>query len=105
MGALLKDRSWCQCSLIPDFSNQMDSDDLQLGHCPPLYALYFSLFFLSILFISFAYKSFHLRRVMRKPDFAYAKTKPQISCASTAQLISTFVFATPLLLIAKISCL
>ena len=31
--------------------------------------------------------------VMRKPDFAYAKTKPQISCAVTAQLISDFVFA------------
>ena len=26
--------------------------------------------------------------------FAYAKTKPQISCAVTAQLISAFVFAT-----------
>ena len=26
--------------------------------------------------------------------FAYAKTKAQISCAVTAQLISTFVFAT-----------
>ena len=31
---------------------------------------------------------------MRKPVFAYAKTKPQISCAVTAQLISAFVFAT-----------
>ena len=31
---------------------------------------------------------------MRKPDFAYTKTKPQISCAVTAQLISAFVFAT-----------
>ena len=31
---------------------------------------------------------------MRKPDFAYAKTKAQISCAVTAQLISAFVFAT-----------
>ena len=30
---------------------------------------------------------------MRKPDFAYAKTKAQISCAVTAQLISAFVFA------------
>ena len=27
-------------------------------------------------------------------DFAYAKTKVQISCAVTAQLISAFVFAT-----------
>ena len=26
--------------------------------------------------------------------FAYAKTKPQISCAVTAQVISAFVFAT-----------
>ena len=31
---------------------------------------------------------------MRKPAFAYAKTKTQISCAITAQLISAFVFAT-----------
>ena len=30
---------------------------------------------------------------MRKPDFAYAKTKTQISRAVTAQLISAFVFA------------
>ena len=32
--------------------------------------------------------------VMRKLDFAYAKTKMQISCSVTAQLISAFVFAT-----------
>ena len=31
--------------------------------------------------------------VMRKLAFAYAKTKTQISCAVTAQLISAFVFA------------
>ena len=31
---------------------------------------------------------------MRKPAFAYAKTKTQIGCAVTAQLISAFVFAT-----------
>ena len=32
---------------------------------------------------------------MRKPAFCiYAKTKPQISCALTTQLISAFVFAT-----------
>ena len=31
--------------------------------------------------------------VMRKPAFAYAKTKTQISFAVTAKLISTFVFA------------
>ena len=30
---------------------------------------------------------------MRKSDFAYAKTTAQIGCAVTAQLISTFVFA------------
>ena len=35
-----------------------------------------------------------LSHVIRKPDFAYAKTKAQISCAVTAQLISAFVFAT-----------
>ena len=34
-----------------------------------------------------------MSRVMRKPDFAYAKTEVQISCAVTAQLISAFVFA------------
>ena len=32
--------------------------------------------------------------VMSELDFAYAKTKAQISCAVTAQLISVFVFAT-----------
>ena len=32
--------------------------------------------------------------VVRKPFFAYAKTKTQISCAVTAQLITAFVFAT-----------
>ena len=31
--------------------------------------------------------------VVRKPAFAYTKTKTQISCAVTAQLISAFVFA------------
>ena len=36
----------------------------------------------------------YMSRVMRKLAFAYAKTKPQISCAVTALLISTFVFAT-----------
>ena len=30
---------------------------------------------------------------MRKPIFAYANTKAQISCAVTTQLISAFVFA------------
>ena len=35
-----------------------------------------------------------LSLVVRKPAFAYAKTKTQISCAVTAQLISAFVFAT-----------
>ena len=32
--------------------------------------------------------------VMKKSAFPYAKTKVQISCAVTAQLISVFVFAT-----------
>ena len=31
---------------------------------------------------------YHLSHVMRKPDFAYAKTKAQISFAVTAKLIS-----------------
>ena len=30
---------------------------------------------------------------MRNPAFAYAKTKAQISCTETGQLISAFVFA------------
>ena len=38
--------------------------------------------------------SYNLSRVVRKPDFAYAKTKTQISFAVTAKLISAFVFAT-----------
>ena len=35
----------------------------------------------------------YLIRVMRKPDFVYAKSKTQISCAVTARLISAFAFA------------
>ena len=35
----------------------------------------------------------HISLVMRKPVFAYAKTKTQISFAVTAKLISAFVFA------------
>ena len=34
-----------------------------------------------------------MSRVMRKPVFAYAKTKELISCAVNAQLISTYDFA------------
>ena len=36
----------------------------------------------------------NMRRVVRKPFYAYAKTKTQISFAVTAKLISAFVFAT-----------
>ena len=36
----------------------------------------------------------HMSLFMRKPAFAYAKTKTQISFAVTAKLISAFVFAT-----------
>ena len=36
----------------------------------------------------------HMSLVVRKPAFAYAKTKTQISFAVTAKLISVFVFAT-----------
>ena len=35
----------------------------------------------------------HVSSVVRKPDFAYVKTKEQISCAVTAKLITAFVFA------------
>ena len=34
------------------------------------------------------------QRIMRKPTFAYAKTKTQISFAVTLKLISAFVFDT-----------
>ena len=37
---------------------------------------------------------FHMGLVMRKPDFAYAKTKEAAQLCSTAQLISSFVLAT-----------
>ena len=40
------------------------------------------------------HKRNHLSRIMRKMDFAYAKTKAQTSFAITAKLISAFVFAT-----------
>ena len=36
----------------------------------------------------------HMSRVVRKGITVYVKTKEQISCAVTAQLISAFVFAT-----------
>ena len=39
------------------------------------------------------YQMKYLSVVVRKPAFAYAKIKAQISCAVTAQLISAFVFA------------
>ena len=38
-----------------------------------------------------------LNCAVRKPDVAYAKTKAQITCAVTAQLISAFVFATQII--------
>ena len=44
--------------------------------------------------VIYIYIRYYLSRIVRKPDFAYAKTKAQISCAVTAQLISAFVFAT-----------
>ena len=40
------------------------------------------------------HRGYDMSRVVRKPDFAYAKTKTQISFAVTAKLISAFVFAT-----------
>ena len=42
----------------------------------------------------FLRQSSYLSRVVRKPVFANAKTKTQISFAVTAKLISAFVFAT-----------
>ena len=39
---------------------------------------------------------YHMSHDVRKPDFAYAKTKTQISFAVTAKLISAFVFASRL---------
>ena len=46
------------------------------------------------LFSSPLFSHIYLSPVMRKPVFAYAKTKTQISFAVTAKLISGFVFAT-----------
>ena len=40
--------------------------------------------------------SIRLSRCVRKPAFAYAKTKTQISFAVNEKLISAFVFATPI---------
>ena len=40
------------------------------------------------------YSRYTMGRIVRKPVFAYAKTKTQISFAVTAKLISAFVFAT-----------
>ena len=37
---------------------------------------------------------YNISRVMKKPAFAYVKTKVQISCEVTAQLIIAFVSAT-----------
>ena len=42
--------------------------------------------------IELFYSENDLSSVMIKPDFAYAKTKTQISFAVTAKLISAFVF-------------
>ena len=39
-------------------------------------------------------KHLDLSRIVRKPDFSYAKTKAQISFAVTAKLISASVFTT-----------
>ena len=44
--------------------------------------------------VSFKKSKNYLSRVMRKPDFAEAKTMAQISLTITAKLISAFVFAT-----------
>ena len=43
---------------------------------------------------SMLYQLREMSLVMRKPVFAHAKTKTQISFAMTAKLISAFVFAT-----------
>ena len=49
---------------------------------------------LKILFCSFVDLYLRYEPSREKPNNAYAKTKAQISCAVTAQLISAFVFAT-----------
>ena len=43
-------------------------------------------------FVCLSGKCHYLSHAMRKPDFAYAKTKPQISCAVAAQLINRLCF-------------
>ena len=58
------------------------------------YFSYMYMFFQSL--FSFKYDFFlliNLSRCMRKPTIYICKTKTQISCAVTAQLISAFVFA------------
>ena len=42
----------------------------------------------------FSEEYFNMSHIIGKPDFAYGKTKEQISCAITAKLIMAFVFAT-----------
>ena len=44
-----------------------------------------------------SYLAFNRAATPENQQFAYAKTKVQISCAVTAQLISTFVFATQII--------
>ena len=51
-------------------------------------------FFMMFIYSSLKGQKDHMSCVTRKPTFAYAKTKTQISFAVTAKLISAFVFAT-----------
>ena len=51
---------------------------------------------LCLISVQFIECTYHLSRVMRKLDFCLGEKKEQISFAVTAKLISTFVFATPI---------
>ena len=69
------------------------------AHMDWIYASNYFCLLLSKLNLFDVLKAIHvivnLSLVMRKPAFCICeKTKPQISCAVTAQLISAFVFAT-----------
>ena len=49
--------------------------------------------YISLRFLKMYCDLHYVSHVMRKQIFAFAKTKEQISCAVTGQLISVFVFA------------
>ena len=101
-------QAWSESTMLV-FSNIINLYALYLFFCVIIHRLEWNLSYLNLLplcWFIFALgatpstamkKTFRglMSRDVRKPDFCiYAKTKTQISCAVTAQLISAFVFAT-----------